>query len=442
MLSKNKQSPLKNIPSNILLSDEEQSSIFYRINIEYFCLYCGLNNSAIKQGMLRGLTNNLIGMNADLRRKSKQWEQEHNTILEDLALKLTLEVKRQHRHLPITALKRFSPDTEELKRALIKTPNDPLCHFHLAWLYSLSNNHILAEKHFNIAALQSQNSNTDFSCFAYRHLAHTRVKNGKIPQALLAIEAACTQSKTYNPELLFERVRLLSRANKTTQALPYMAHLIKKNIHYSALASQDFHIQKTPFLKRFFDQEKERHIKNIKHQVIQHWKNDPLHLLNLDAELGQRNSRQIILNKQAELILKLPTLMVFNEAISSKLIQSTSRAIIVKSLNIRKQQFIQQIEKHQKKASKAHNTGQWMVYTAIIGLISLGLSYAVSSLAYQFNYHLPVNFLVQSIVLSSSIASAIVGVIFLHFTPNKLSDLLKQKQRIETLSLRFGLSNG
>ena len=81
-----------------------------------------------------------------------------------------------------------------------------------------------------------------------------------------------------------------------------------------------------------------------------------------------------------------------------------------------------------------------MVYIAIIVLISLGLSYAVSSIAYQFNYHLPVNLLVQSVVLSLALGLAIIGFIFLHFTPSKLTDLLKQKQRLETLSLRLGLS--
>ena len=180
---------------------------------------------------------------------------------------------------------------------------------------------------------------------------------------------------------------------------------------------------------------------NIQRQVIQHWKNDPLHLLDLDKELGQKNSRKIILKKQSELLSKLSPLMIYNEELSSQLIQKSSRTIIINSLNRRKQEYIKRIEKHQHRANKAHNTGQWMLYIAIIGLVSLGLSYAVSGLAYQFNYNLPVNLLVQTLILSSSIVFAFIGFIFLHFTPIKLTDLLRQKQRLDTLSLRLGLSS-
>ena len=442
MFDKNKQNAISAIPSKILLSTGRQAPHFHRINIEYFCIYYNVQNSITKQALYRGLTNNLIGSSIDLRQKAKEWKNEHKAIFEDLVLKLSLDLKRLQKQLPTVALRRLPLDIDSLKSIISKTPNDHLCHFHLAWLYSITNEPVLAERHFNIAALQSQNINPDFACFAYRHLANSQIKNGKLAQALLTIEAACTQSQTYNAELQFERVRLLSISNKTTQALPYLANLIKKNPHYSVMALQDLQALNNPSLNRFFAQEKEKHIANIKLQIVQHWKNDPLHLLNLDAELGQKNSRKIIIDKQGELLSRLPNLMIFNEAISSELIQKSSRTIIVRSLNQRKQQYIKKIEQHQERANKAHSTGQWMVYTAIVVLISLGLSYAVSSLAQQFGYHLPVNLLVQSVVLSSAFVLAITGFIFLHFTPSKLTDLLRQKQRLETLSLRLGLSTG
>lgn len=50
----------------------------------------------------------------------------------------------------------------------------------------------------------------------------------------------------------------------------------------------------------------------------------------------------------------------------------------MRSLNRRKQQYIQRIEKHQKRANKVHSAGQWMLYVAFVGLISLELSYAFS----------------------------------------------------------------
>ena len=442
MFSKKKQPAVSEIPNNILLSSGRQTPHFCRINIEYFCLYYDVQNSTVKQALFRGLTNNLIGSNIDLINKASEWKDEHKAILEGLVLTLSLDLKRIQRHLPAVALRRFTTDKEKLQRAINKTPNDHLCHFHLAWLYSIANENVLAERHFNIAALQSQSINPDFACFAYRHLASIRMKNGKVAQALLAIEAACTQAQHYNSELQFERVRLLSRSNKTTQALPYLASLIKKDSHYAILASQDLQALNNPSLNRFFMQEKEKHTTNIKQQVVQHWKNDPLHLVNLDKELGQNNSRKVIIDKQAELLSRLPLLLIFNETISSQLIQKSSRTIIVRSLNKRKQQYIKKIEQHQERANKAHSTGQWMVYIAIIVLISLGLSYAVSSIAYQFDYHLPVNLLVQSVVLSLALVLAIIGFIFLHFTPSKLTDLLRQKQRLETLSLRLGLSGG
>lgn len=439
MFSKNKLNSAAHIPTNILLSADKQSPVFRRINIEYFFLYHGVKQDIAKEAMIRGLSNNLISASADHQRKATKWKTEQGKILGVLTAKLFLEIKRQLKQLPITALKRLPPDIKGVKQILVKTPNDHLCHFHLAWLYSIAKNDAMAERHFNVAALQSQSINPQFACFAYRHLANIRLKIGKFSQALLAIEAACELSQSYDPELQLERIRLLSRAQRTTQALPYLASLIDKAPHYESLALRDVDIQKNPSLRRAFNQRKERHIKNIQHQLLEHWKNDPLHILDLDKELGQKDSIRILQSKQREMLLKLPLLLIFNEQISSQLIQRHSRSTVMRSLDIRKQKYVQKIEDRQECAGKFHQSGQWMLYAAVVTLIALGLSYAISTIAYQFNYHWPINLYVQSIVLSCAIGLVVIGVILLHFTPRKLDDLLRQKQKLEYLSLRLGV---
>lgn len=427
---------------NILLSVDGQSPAFYLINVEYFFLYHGFKQEDVKQAIRRGLSNNLVNANADLKRKAVRWKAEHDLVLDDLASKLSIALKRSKKPLPIVALMRLPMDINGVQQILAKTPNDHLCHFHLGWLHFMAKNYVLAERHFNVAALQSQTINPSFSCFAYRHLAHVRFMNNKYSQALLAIEAACSLNQSYNPEMQFERIRFLSRTQRTTQAMPHLAALVGKAPHYEIFALHDTGIQRNPSLQRYFKQAKEKHIVNIQRQLTVHWKNDPLHLLNLDRELGHENSLIILQNKQREILSKLSPLLIFHETLCTTLIQERSRSIIIRSLNMRKQQYIQGIEGHQRIASKIHQTGQWMLYAAVISITALGLSYALSTIASQLNYDWPINLYVQSIVLGCTFGLVAFGAVLLHLTPRKLSDLLRQKQRLEELSSRLGVSTG
>ena len=433
---------MDHIPTSVLLSSERQPPFFYRINIEYFCLYNKIKPQFINEGILKGLNNNLIDTNTDLKRKAEQWTREHDNVLSDLAGKLSIELLRQQKQLPLAALRRLPTDVQHLQQMLAKTPNDHLCHFHLAWLYCLEKKYTLAERHFNVAAMQSQAVNPQFSCFAYRHLAHVRFISGKHAQALLAIEMACELSQSYHPELQFERIRFLSNTQRTTQALPHLSGLINKFPLYEILASMDPDIQENPSLCRLFKQLTDKHTKNIQRQLHQCWKNDPLRLLDLDSELGQKNSLIILQNKQREMLMELSPLLIVHEAMSCQLIQKRSRSIIIRALNRRKQQYIKKIEGHQERAGKVHHTGQWMLYTAVLSLIALGLSYAISAIAFHFDFRWPINLYVQSIILGGVVVLAIIGAILLHFTPSKLSDLLIKKQRLEELSLRLGILTG
>ena len=442
MFSKNKRKKTVQIPTSILLSVDRQAPVYHRINIEYFILYHGIAHEKCKEVVLRGLTNNLTISNGDLRHKSTRWKPEHDKILDSLALKSCLDIKHQQKQLPIAALRSLPLDIKATQQILLNTPNNHLCHFHLGWLYSIAKNYNLAERHFNVAALQSQAVNPQFSSFAYRHLANVRFKNGKYPLALLAIEAACGLSQSYNSELQFERLQLLARAQKTTQALAHLAILINKSPHYEIFSFCDKNIQNNPSLRRIFDQLKEKHIKNIQHQLMVHWKNDPLHLLNLDEELGQKNSLQTLRSRQQEMLSKLSPLLIFNEKISSELIQKLSHTTVTQSLNKRKQDYIHRIEGHQERAGEIHTAGQWMLYTAVLSIIALGLSYAISATAYQFNFHWPINIYLQSVVLACAAGLVVIGTLLLHFTPRKLTDLLRQKQKLEDFSLRLGVSSG
>lgn len=442
MFSRNKLNSASHVPSNILLSADNQSSVYRSINIEYFFLYHGIKKSTAEEAIFNGLSNNFLCANAGFHRKASQWKAEHQNILTSLASKLSLEMVRRLKPLPVTALRSLPVDIRGAQKILDKAPNNHLCHFHIAWLYSIAKNYAMAERHFNVAALQSQSINPQLACFAYRHLANVRFTNGKLPQALIAIEAACEISPSYNPELQLERIRLLSKTQRTTQALPHLASLISKSPHYEVLALQDSVLKQNPSMRRVFDHRKEQRRKNIQYQLLEHWKNDPLHLLNLDKELGQKNSTKVLQNKQREMLLKLPLLLIFDEKLSSKLIQKHSHSIVMNSLNSRKQQYIENIKERQHRADKIHQNGQWMLYAAMVNLIALGLSYAISTIAYQFTFHWPINSFIQSIVLVCSAGLLITGVILLHFTPRKLDDLLRQKHKLEELSLRLGVSPG
>ena len=110
------------------------------------------------------------------------------------------------------------------------------------------------------------------------------------------------------------------------------------------------------------------------------------------------------------------------------------------TLDIRKQNYIQQIEEHQGRARRIHHLGQWLVYTMVITLMSLALSYGISTIASLFSYDWPINRTVQTLVLVIAGVVGVCGMLLLHFSPRKLSRLLKQKQQLEQLSAKIGVS--
>ena len=138
----------------------------------------------------------------------------------------------------------------------------------------------------------------------------------------------------------------------------------------------------------------------------------------------------------------MPELLSCNEKYSSQLIHQQSRQFVLNSLNTRKQYFVQDIEQHQYRASRVHKAGQWLIYSGIVAIIALALSYTISTIAKVFDYHLVVNGSIQTIVLVTVGILMLVGMVLLHFTPTKLKRLLKKKQQLEQLSSKLGLSTG
>ena len=146
------------------------SPTFNFIRTEYSALYQQLEQHALFERVREGLSNLLLRTKAE-HTQAKQWQQNYNRALDHLATKITTVIYHRQRRLPSQALQRLSQSPDILEKKLEAHPTDYLCHFQYAWLSSLSGDFILAERHFNIAALQSQSVNSQFSCFALRHLA-------------------------------------------------------------------------------------------------------------------------------------------------------------------------------------------------------------------------------------------------------------------------------
>ena len=252
-----------------------------------------------------------------------------------------------------------------------------------------------------------------------------------------AIEAATKLSQYYDPELQFEHISLLVRTQKTTLALSILDQLISKNPQYEIIVNKDAELQEDPLLNRYLQQLKDNHLKGIQHKLREHWEEHPLSLLNLDKGLGQKNSHIALQKQQHKMLSNLPPLLQTNEALSSRLIQKYSHSIIADSLDKRKQQYINKIEAQKAYTNRAYKLAQWMLYATVLCLIALGLSYVVSAIAHQFGYYWPINSYIQSVVLGSAIGLLILGTALLHFRPRKLTDLLKQKDQLEELSVRF-----
>lgn len=427
--------------STTIIAPDGQFRAFHRINIEYLTLYNNTQPQDLSNAIVQGMKLGFLSTTKQ-RERASQWKSSYNHTFMALCDSIASEITQLNTTLPYLALRNLSHSTVELKKQLIDAPNDYLRHFHIGWLYLLQKDLRQAELHFNIAALQSQKDNPNFACYALRHLAETRYRAQRYPQALLAIKTARALSPQYNAELHFEYVRMLALANRTSESLKQLSLLINKVPEYESLATIESDFKRNPSFKRFFATLTQRNMKNILSELHHKWENDPLNLLNLDNELGTPNSFEAIKKKQVETIKELPELLSCNEKYSSQLIHQQSRQFVLNSLNTRKQYFVQDIEQHQYRASRVHKAGQWLIYSGIVAIIALALSYTISTIAKVFDYHLVVNGSIQTIVLVTVGILMLVGMVLLHFTPTKLKRLLKKKQQLEQLSSKLGLSTG
>jgi len=408
------------------------SPTFNFIRTEYSALYQKLEQHALFDQVRQGLSNMLLRTKAE-HTQAKQWQQSHNHALDRLATTITSEIYQRQRHLPTQALQSLSHSPKLLEKKLDAHPTDYLCHFQYAWLASLSGDFILAERHFNIAALQSQSVNSQFSCFALRHLADAHYHNGKIDHALLALENARESRKVISPALQFEYIQALSLSQRTTQALQHLVTLIGKVPYYEILARAAPSLQLNPSFQRLFDQLQQQHLQHVQAALTQRRNNDPLTLMDLDLISGKQNSQVALQHKQSYTLHHMPYLLLFNEPLCGELIHQQSRQYIINTLNTRQQSYIQRIEQHQAKAGRVHRIGQWLFYSAIILALSLALSYGISNIAAYLGYQWPINSTVQNTVLIGSALSGLSGLTLIYFTPPTLKRLQKQQQQLEKL---------
>lgn len=437
MFSENTDIPDRYTP-NELLASPDNSQAFQRIHIEYEALYAQTGSKQLLANIHQGIQAKLLRSGVD-RERALQWKVAYDTSLVQLASAFKSNLIQQNKQLPTLAMRKLSNDPDTLLKALSKNPNDYLCHFQLAWLYLRSGVFRLAERHFNIAALQSQTVNPQFACYAFRHLSDVRYRAAKFPQALLALESARECARAHNPELQFEYVRMLSANQRTTQALKQLTLLITKAPHYEVLAHYEPDLLANPSIQRYLTQLQQQHQQNITNNLLLQWDNDPLRLLDLDKELGRSNSLEALRKKQQYSLQRMPPLLLQHETNASRLIQQQSRRFVMNTLDIKKQNYIQHIETHQRRAERIHLVGHYLVYITIVTLMALALSYGISTLASLFSYDWPINPIVQTLVLAVAGVLGLSGVVLLHFSPKKLSRLLKQQQRLEQLSARLAL---
>ena len=425
--------------SATIISPDGQPHAFHRINVEYFALYHDLSNKELSKAVEQGLKLGFL-FTTKQRENAMQWRSSYNKSFKALCDTIVSDIKQLGTKLPLDSLRRLSSSTTELKKQLIDKPNDYLRHFHIAWLYQLKNDLRQADLHFNIAALQSQKDNKELACFALRHLADIRYRTQRYPQALIAIKTAKALTSTYDAELHFEYVRMLTMAARTSESLKQLTILISKAPKYENLALIESDFERNPTFKRYFATQSQRHIQNVLELLDKQWENDPLNLLDLDKELGTANSLETLKQKQINTVKELPELLLSDEQSSAQLIQQQSRKFILNALDVRNQYFIQDIEQHQYRASRVHKAGQWLIYTGIVAIIALVCSHAISAISQTLNHTLVVNGSVQMIVLTVIAALVLIGMVLLHFTPTKLKTLLKKKQQLEHLSSKLGIS--
>lgn len=412
---------------------------FQRIDIEYHSLYRKISPKHLLHTIRMGLNHKLLQTSID-RDRANQWLHHFESSLTTLAKHIRKDILAQNRSLPVIGLQNLSDDPQALRKQLQHTPNDHLCHFQLAWIFANNAQLDLAERHFNVSALQSHSVNPSFASYAFRHLADIRYRKGKFTQALLAIESARELCCAFCSELQFEYVRMLCAANRTTQALQQFTILLTKVPYYEVLAQCDPVLIANPSIHRYLSKLRQQHQQNITNNLLLAWEDDPLRLLNLDQEFGHKDSLESLRAKQQHTLENMPLLLLQDEATASQYVQQQSRHFVMNTLDVKKQGYIQQIEKHQWRARRVHGLGQWLVYASVVGLMALALSYGISTLASLFSYYWPVNQTVQSLVLVTIGAMGTCGMVLLHFSPKQLSRLLKQKHRLEQISHRLGAS--
>ncbi|PID46951.1 MAG: hypothetical protein CSB47_01455 [Proteobacteria bacterium] len=408
-----------------------------RIHIEYYALYNKLDARQQLHIIRQGIRRKILQSSLE-RKQASQWGDGYQKQLSILSAQLVRAVLQQNRQLPTTALQQLSDNPAILLKHLQQTPNNYLYHFHLAWLFLQKANLTLAERHFNIAALQSQPVNPLFACYAFRHLADVRYQAGKFSHALSAIESAREHCRAFCAELQLEYVRILSATHRTTQALEQLTQLTHKAPHYEVLAYYDPEIQSNPSLHRYLVQLRQQHQSNITNDLLRSWHNDPLHLLDLDDALGQPHCLDTLRDKQQYTLAHMPLLLLQAEATASALIHQQSRHFVRNTLDVQRQHCIEQIEVYQGRTEKIHRAGLWLAYAASILLISLALSYGMSTVAELFSYHWPVNPLVQTWVLALAGTLGFSGVLLLHVPSSKLSRLLHQRQTLDQLLTHLG----
>ena len=428
------------VPDVVLLPDGKASA-FQLLNIEYFSVFYQINDQTLLASLRHGLSHPLMH-SYRLHKAGNKWQAETDVALDQLSLQAMKGVRSRQKYLPVTGLRKLGKSIPDLERTLHQNPNDYLCHFQLGWLHMLQRSLQLAERHFNIAALQSQTPNPHFAAFAYRHLANVRYRRGHYEQALLAIESAREFCGGYCAQLHYEYICLLSRSERTTQGLRQLHTLLSKAPFYEVLARNEPDLKRNPSFQLLLSQRRQRHIQAIECALNERWKNDPIALLNLDKELGRKNSLHALQRKQHQLLMQLPDMLLMSTEHSTDLIEKQRRQYVMRALNTRKQQFIETIEEQQECASVVHQGGQWLVFAAVVSLLALAISYGISFIASQFALDWPINLKVQNIVLAIAGLLIMLGVILLHFTPRKLTALMRKRQQLEKLYSRIRASAG
>ena len=427
---------IREIPRDVLLPSSKPLT-FHRINIEYYALINHKDSYSINQAMVSGIHHNLRHV-ASKPDQLSTWQQTISEALEQIGQQMNVHLERTVRQLPLTGLIHLPNDTTTLCRDLGENPTDYLRHFHLGWQYQQTNSLQLAERHFNVASLQSQLVNPSFAGFAFRHLADIRYRRGKWNEALAAIQCALHNSQKNDPELHYEMARMLCKTQHTTQALQQLIGLIKKHPEYLILALHEPDWADNPSIQRFLVQRRQHLEKQVKTKLARSWNSDPVHLLEEQGVLPDKKQSGALRYKQALLLRSLPDFMLYDTDYAAKQVQHRSRSFVKKLLDTQQQRNIEQIETHQESVWKIRRIGQWMLYAMVVLLLALAVSHGLSYLAQHIGGSWPVIPLVKNFIIGSSLILGFVGALLQLFTPHQLERLQQKKEHLFSISQRLG----